>query len=76
MSRDRIGEIPAIRLDTQITFEAGHGFVTAVINFDRKTTIGLKFESLEQMLTFSVGLMEHAAIVWPNHPLVKMYQEE
>ena len=72
--RARVGQVPAIALP--VTFEAGPGFVTAVISLDEKSTIGLKFESPEQMLTFSHGLMEHAVIAWPNNPYIQYYLQD
>ncbi|MCL4304230.1 MAG: hypothetical protein KJ077_51580 [Anaerolineae bacterium] len=58
-----------------VTFEAGPGFVTAVIHIDN-STLGVKFVSPVQLLTFFTGLMEHAAIAWPNDPFIQMYQED
>jgi hypothetical protein len=70
--RSNIGKVPSLHLP--VTFEAGKGFVTAVIHIDN-STIGLRFEQPEQMLEFFYGLMEHAAIAWPNDPYIRLYQE-
>lgn len=71
--RDYIGKIPSIHLP--VTFEAGSGFVTAVIHID-ESTIGLKFETPEQLLTFFTELMEAAVLAWPDNEFVQYYQSE
>lgn len=68
-----MGKIPAVRLP--VTFEAGPGFVTAVIHVE-KSTLGLKFESPEQLLTFFTELMENAVIAWPTNPFIRMYLDD
>lgn len=68
--RDHIGTIPSIQLP--VTFEAGKGFVTAVIHIDN-STLGLKFESPEQLLMFFTELMENAVIAWPDNEFIKYY---
>lgn len=73
VARNHIGKIPKITLP--ITFEAGKGFVTAVIHIDN-STLGLRFESPEQLLGFFTELMENAIIAWPNNEFIKMYLEE
>ena len=55
--RNHQGTIPAIPLP--VSFEAGPGFVTAVLHID-DSTIGLKFVSPTQMLMFFTELMESA----------------
>jgi hypothetical protein len=69
--RDHIGKVPALRLP--VSFEAGKGFVTTVFHIDDNSTIGIKFESPEQMLSFFTRLMEHAAIAWPDDPFIQYY---
>lgn len=69
--RNHIGKIPAVRLPA--SFEAGPGFVTAVIHIDDKSTIGLRFESPDQLLGFFSELMENAVIAWPENPLIQYY---
>lgn len=71
--RNYIGKIPTVQLP--VTFEAGKGFVTAVIHIDN-STIGLKFESPEQLLTFFTELMESAVIAWPNDQFIRYYLSE
>jgi len=71
--RNRMGKIPAIPLP--VTFEAGPGFVTAVIHIEN-STIGLKFVSPEQLLEFFTGLMEHAVIAWPDNPFIQYYLQD
>lgn len=73
MGRNHIGKIPAIPLP--VTFEAGKGFVTAVIHIE-KSTIGLNFMSPEQLLEFFTGLMEHAVIAWPDNEFIKYYLQD
>ena len=72
--RDRVGAIPSVQLFT--TFDAGPGFVTAVIHLDENSTVGLKFESPDQLLEFFTGLMEHAVIAWPDNPFIQYYLSE
>lgn len=72
VGRDHIGKIPAIKLP--VTFEAGRGFVTAVIHID-DSTLDLKFESPDQLLSFFTGLIENAVIVWPDNEFIKYYLE-
>ena len=71
--RDYIGKIPTARLP--VSFEAGRGFVTAVIHIDN-STIGLKFESPDQLLGFFTELMENAVIAWPDNPFIRYYLSE
>lgn len=73
--RDRLGNVPAIALQTPITFEVGPGFVTAVIHFGN-STMGLKFETAEQLLIFFSELIENAAMAWPDDPYIRMYLDE
>lgn len=69
-NRNNIGKIPSIQLP--VTFEAGRGFVTAVIHIDN-STIGLKFESPDQLLSFFTELMESAVIAWPDNPFIQYW---
>lgn len=71
--RDKMGKIPAIMLP--VTFEAGKGFVTAVIHVEN-SSLGLKFESPEQLLAFFSKLMESATIAWPDNQFIKMYLDD
>ncbi|GIK39548.1 MAG: hypothetical protein BroJett011_33810 [Chloroflexota bacterium] len=72
--RNRMAKIPTTA-PLPVTFEAGPGFVTAVIHAG-PSTLGLKFESPEQLLYFLTDLMEHAVFAWPDNPFVQMYVEE
>lgn len=72
-SRNHIGNIPAIQLP--VTFEAGKGFVTAVIHIEN-STLGLRFESPEQLLGFFTELMESAVTAWPDNEFIKYYLED
>lgn len=60
----------------QVTFESGPGHVVAVFDTGEISTIGLRFESIEQMITFFTGLMTEAAKVWPEHEMIKYYKED
>ena len=71
--RDHIGKVPAFPLP--VTFEAGRGFVTAVIHI-KDSTIGLKFISPEQLLTFFTEMMNHAVIAWPDDEFIRYYLDE
>lgn len=71
--RARMGKIPAIQ--TAVTFEAGPGFVTAVIHIDG-STLGLKFDSPEKLLEFFTSMVESAVLVWPDNEFIKMYTSE
>lgn len=64
---------PTIQLP--ITFEAGKGFVTAVIHI-QGSTLGLRFESPEHLLSFFTELMESAILAWPDNEFIKYYLEE
>lgn len=57
-------------------FEAKEDHVVAILPIKDFGTIGVRFESVEQLLEFSAKLMDCAAEVWPDHPLINMYQEE
>lgn len=72
MSRNHQVKIPSIQLP--VTFEAGKGFVTVVFHI-QNSTIGIRFEQPEQMLTFFTELMENALIAWPDNEFIKMYLE-
>ena len=72
-NRDHKDKIPAIQLP--VTFEAGNGFVTAVFHIGG-STIGIKFEQAEQMLTFFTQLMEQAIIAWPDNPFIQYYLDD
>lgn len=69
--RNHMGKIPSIQ--TPVTFEAGPGFVTAVIHVNNHSTLGLKFESPGQLFNFFTELMETAVFVWPNDPMIQYY---
>lgn len=73
MTRNQQVKIPAVHLP--VTFEAGRGFVTAVFHIGG-STIGVRFESPEQILEFFTQLMESAAIAWPDNEWIKLYLEE
>lgn len=71
--RNYLREIPSVR--TPVSFETGQGFVTAVIHLDN-STIGIKFESPEQLLSFFSELMENAVIAWPNNQFIQYYLQD
>lgn len=57
------------------TFHAVDDHIVAVA-YIGDSSIGLRFNSAEQLLAFMAGMMEQAARVWPDNPLVKEYLEE
>lgn len=63
-----------------VDFEAHEDCVKAVVDTSRSirtpTTIGIKFVSPEHVMDFITALMDKAAVVWPEHPVIKMYLEE
>ena len=71
--RDYIGKIPTARLP--VSFEAGRGFVTAVIHIDN-STIGIKFVSPDQLLDVFTQLMENAVIAWPDNQYIQYYLDD
>lgn len=54
-------------------FRAEKNHIVAVFPISKDSTIGIRFESPEQLLTFCVELMEKAALVWPDHQLIEEY---
>jgi len=68
MMRPRIPE----KVNLPVTFKAMKDHVVAII-YINKSTIGLRFESPEHMLTFFSEMMEKAAIVWPDNTWIKEY---
>jgi hypothetical protein len=63
-------------LITAPKFEAKEDHVVAVLPIEGFGSFGLRFESPEHLLEFFTQLVECAAEVWPDHPIIKMYQEE
>ena len=65
----------SIRVNTEITFEGGDGFVrVAFPGF--VIADGMQFTSVDQLMGFCVELMEKAREVWPDDPAVQLYAEE
>lgn len=56
-----------------VTFQAMPDHVVAIISIDGRSTIGIRFNSPEQMLTFFSEMMEKAVIVWPENEWIKEY---
>lgn len=65
----RVTELP-------FTFSAGKNHVVAVMWIDEETSMGIRFESPEHLLTFCSELMEKAAEVWPNNQWIREYMED
>ena len=59
-----------------VTFHAKRDHVVAVFHFAQHQTIGLRFESPEQMLEFFQQMMEKAALVWPDNEWVQEYKSD
>ncbi len=55
-----------------ITFDHTEKIVYATIHIGRNT-IAIRFESMEQLLNFTTGLMQEAVQVWPDHPMTQEY---
>lgn len=62
-------------LESVPTFRAEKNHIVAVFPIGPDSTIGIRFESPEQLMTFFVEMMEKATQVWPNHPVIKDYLE-
>jgi len=58
-----------------VTFHALSHHIVAVLQIGEDQTIGLRFESVEHLLTFCTELIEKAAVTWPDHPLIREYKE-
>ena len=68
MAQPRIPEVAY----PPVTFHAKKNYIVAVFHLGN-STVGVRFQSPEQLLTFTVELMEKAKLTWPNHPLIKEY---
>lgn len=68
MTRPRIPEV--VRSPAQFKAEKDH--IVAVIDLGQ-SSIGIRFESPEQLIEFCTQMMEKASIVWPENELVKEY---
>lgn len=72
MPRKRRPRIPEI-IELPVSFHAYKTHVLALFTIDENKTIGVRFQSPEQMLEFFTQLMEKAALVWPDNPWIKEY---
>lgn len=59
-------------IELPVTFQANKDHVVAVIELDY-STLGIRFNSPEQLLVFVTGLMEKAVTVWPDNEYIKEY---
>ncbi len=59
-----------------VTFHAKKDHVVAVFHIAKNQTIGIRFESPEQMLEFFTRVMDKAVLVWPNNQLVIEYNSD
>lgn len=71
MARD-----PRYVMRRKVTIESEKGRVIAVVPLDDSSSIGIRFETPEQLLEFCHGLIEEAAKVWPNDPYMQEYLSE
>jgi hypothetical protein len=75
-NKPRVPEV--VRLPA--TFHAMKDHVVAVMETPlpgiEHATIGLRFESPEQLLEFFSKLIEKAAVVWPDNKWIKEYFSE
>lgn len=59
-----------------VEFRAQKDHVVAVFSIDGgKSTIGMRFESPEQMLWFFTAMMDKAAEVWPENEWITDYMQ-
>ena len=73
MNRLRHPKIIALPVHFEGHRELDNQNVTAVFYLDDKSTFGLKFTTPEQLLDFMNHLVDRAAFVWPDHPIIKEY---
>jgi hypothetical protein len=66
--RPRIPEVARL----PVTFKAMKDHVVVIFHINQ-SSIGLRFESPEHMLTFFTEMMEKAAIAWPDNEWIKEY---
>lgn len=66
----------AKKVHLPVTFQAMSDHVVAIISVGNGSTIGLRFESPEHMLTFFTAMMQEAAKVWPDNEWIKYYLED
>lgn len=65
-----------------MTFQAHDDYVLGILDLKSANleaipaTIGLRFLSPEHLLSVFGEMMEQAAMVWPNHPLILSYLED
>ena len=55
-----------------VKFEAKKDHVVAIFNA-RGSTIGLRFNSPEEMLSFFSQMLEKAVLVWPENEWIREY---
>lgn len=63
-------------LEAKPEFRAEKNHIVAVFPIGKDSTIGIRFESPEQLMAFFVEMMDKAALVWPNHEIIKEYQDD
>jgi hypothetical protein len=68
MTKPRIPEVAHL----PVSFHAKKDHVVAIY-YLKRSTIGIRFESPEQMLEFFNQLMEKAVLVWPDNEWIKEY---
>ena len=56
---------------SEVTFRAYKDHIVAVVPIGNRGTVGLRFVSVEHILTFCTMLIEKAALTWPEHELIK-----
>lgn len=56
-----------------VEFHAYKNHVVAVYTLPTGSTIGMRFETPEQMLWFFAQMLEKAALVWPDNEYIREY---
>ena len=83
MNRNPANRNP-VRATLPVLFEAKVDHVVAIFNVggtpaapnSTNSTIGLRFESPEQMLWFFNQMIQKALIVWPDNEWMKLYMKD
>lgn len=64
------------RAELPVSFYAYPSHIVAIYELPTGSTIGIRFESVEQMLWFFNKMLEKAALVWPSDPYIQEWLSE
>ena len=67
------GRLPEV-VESEPVFEAHKNYVVAIMPLPGGSTVGVRFTSPTHMMRFFVLMLETAAKVWPNDPIIQDYQ--